>query len=121
MQKTKSRSRGSVWKAVTALKLQKRGEAGLIHWPYRVDKSQRTSCSDVLGKADPCDRPQKIKCKPLMSSVLHDHSSYREAILAAGHTSIVKFQRTMKDIKRLISTIGRNSFYYLLCPSAALI
>jgi hypothetical protein len=37
------------------------------------------SCSDALGKADPCYPPQKIKCKLLMASVLHDHCSYREA------------------------------------------
>jgi hypothetical protein len=37
------------------------------------------SCSDALGKADPRDWPQKIKCKLLMASVLHDHSSCREA------------------------------------------
>jgi hypothetical protein len=36
-------------------------------------------CSNALGKADPRDRPQKIKCKLLMASVLHGHSSYREA------------------------------------------
>jgi hypothetical protein len=57
MRKTKSRSQGSVWKAATALKLQKRGESGLIHWPYRVDKIQRMSCSDALGKADSRDQP----------------------------------------------------------------
>jgi hypothetical protein len=37
------------------------------------------SCSDALGKADPRDRPQKIKCKLLMTSVLHNCSSYKEA------------------------------------------
>jgi hypothetical protein len=37
------------------------------------------SCPDALSKADPRDRPQKIKCKPLMTSVLHDLSSDREA------------------------------------------
>jgi hypothetical protein len=37
------------------------------------------SCSDALGKADPRDWPQKIKCKLLKVSVLHDRSSYKEA------------------------------------------
>jgi hypothetical protein len=27
------------------------GEAGLIHWPYRVDETSRASCSDALGEA----------------------------------------------------------------------
>jgi hypothetical protein len=40
-----------------------------------VDELQRASCSDALGEADPRDRPQKIKCKLLMPSILHDHSS----------------------------------------------
>jgi hypothetical protein len=34
MQKIKSRFQESVWKAVITWKLQKMGEAGLIHWPY---------------------------------------------------------------------------------------
>jgi hypothetical protein len=37
------------------------------------------SCSDALGKADLRDRPQKLKCKLFMTSVLHDYSSYKEA------------------------------------------
>jgi hypothetical protein len=37
------------------------------------------SCSHTFDEADPCDRPQKIKCKPLVSSVVHNHSSYRKA------------------------------------------
>jgi hypothetical protein len=44
----------------------------------------------------------------------------RRPALAAGHTSIVKFQGLMKIIKRLILMIGRNSFRHILCPFAAL-
>jgi hypothetical protein len=55
------------------------GDAGLIHWPYKVDETSRASCSDALGKADPHDRTQKIKCKLLLTSVLHNHGNYKEA------------------------------------------
>jgi hypothetical protein len=37
------------------------------------------SCSDELGEADPRDRPQKIKYKLLMTSVLHNYGNYKEA------------------------------------------
>jgi hypothetical protein len=63
MQKIKSQSQGSVWKAVIVLRLQKQREAGLIHRPHRVDEVLKTKQSDTLDKADPCDRPQKIKCE----------------------------------------------------------
>jgi hypothetical protein len=29
--------------------------------PHRVDEVLKTKHSDALGKADPCDQPQKIK------------------------------------------------------------
>jgi hypothetical protein len=37
------------------------------------------SCLDGFDEADPRDRPQKIKCKLLMSSVVHSHRNYRKA------------------------------------------
>ena len=46
--------------------LKKRVEAGLIHRPDRVAKAKQI---DIRGKADPCDRPQKIKSKDLTSSL----------------------------------------------------
>jgi hypothetical protein len=36
-------------------------EAGLIHQPHRVDEVLKAKHSDTCGKADPYDRPQKIK------------------------------------------------------------
>jgi hypothetical protein len=39
---------------------KKRGEAGLIHRPHRVDEVLKTKQSDALGKADPCSRPKKM-------------------------------------------------------------
>jgi hypothetical protein len=56
---------------------KKWGETGLIHWPYRVEELQGTSCSSALVEADSRDRPQKIKYKFLMSSILHSYSHYR--------------------------------------------
>jgi hypothetical protein len=44
---------------VIASKLQKWGEAGLIHWPYRVNKAQRASYFNALGEVDPRDQPKK--------------------------------------------------------------
>jgi hypothetical protein len=61
------------------LRLQKRCEAGLIHQPHRVDEVLKTKHSDTLGKADPCDRPQKIKCKLLMPNVSHSGNNHKEA------------------------------------------
>jgi hypothetical protein len=61
------------------LKLQKQGEVGLIHWPYRVEELQGISRSSTFVEADSRDRPQKVKYKPLMSSILHSHSHYRKA------------------------------------------
>jgi hypothetical protein len=44
----------------------------------------------------------------------------RRPALAAGHTSIVKFQGLVKIIKRPILMFGRNFFHHILCPLAAL-
>jgi hypothetical protein len=73
--------------------------AGLIHWPYRVDETQRVSYSDALGKADPRDRPQKIKCKLLMTRVLHDYSSYKEARSSSRPYINCKVSKINEDYK----------------------
>jgi hypothetical protein len=78
MQKIKSRSQGSVWKVVIVLRLQKWCETGLIHWPHRVDEILKTKHSDALSKADPYDRPQKIKCRILMTNVSYSGNNHKE-------------------------------------------
>jgi hypothetical protein len=55
------------------------GEAGLIHRPHRVDKVLKTKHSDALGKADPCSRPQKIKCGILITNVSHSGNNHKGA------------------------------------------
>jgi hypothetical protein len=97
MRKIKSRFQELVWKAVIAWKLKKGGEAGLIHWPYRVNETSRAGYYDALGKADPCDRPQKIKCKLLMTSVLHNCSSYKEARSSSRPCINYKVSRINED------------------------
>jgi hypothetical protein len=54
---------------------KKRGEAGLIHWPYGVEGVPQLVCTKETGEADPCDRPQKIRIELFFSSILH----YKEA------------------------------------------
>jgi hypothetical protein len=54
-------------------------EAGLIHRPHRVDEVLKTKHSDALGKADPCNRPQKIKCRILMTNVSYSGNNHKEA------------------------------------------
>jgi hypothetical protein len=78
---------------------KKQGEAGLIHWPYRVDETSRESYSDTLGKADLCDRPQKIKCKLLMTSVLHNSGNYKEARSSSRPYINCKVSRINEDYK----------------------
>jgi hypothetical protein len=58
---------------------KKRSEAGLIHRPHKVDEVLKTKHSDRLGKADPYDWPQKIKCKLLMPNVSHSGNNQKEA------------------------------------------
>jgi hypothetical protein len=84
---------------VIVWKLQNRGEAGLIHWPYRVDETSRASYSDALGKADPCDWPQKIKCNLLMTSVLHNSGNYKEARSSGWPYINCKVSRINEDYK----------------------
>jgi hypothetical protein len=60
-------------------RLQKRSEAGLIHRPHKVDEVLKTKYFDTLGKANPCDQPQKIKCKLLMKNVSHSGNNHKEA------------------------------------------
>jgi hypothetical protein len=64
---------------VIVLRLQKWHEAGLIHWPHRVDEVLKSKHSDALGKADPCDRTQKIKCRILMTNVSYSGNNQKEA------------------------------------------
>jgi hypothetical protein len=54
-------------------------EAGLIHRPHRVDEVLQTKHSDALGKADPCDRPRKIKCRILMTNISYSGNNHKEA------------------------------------------
>jgi hypothetical protein len=58
---------------------KKRREAGLIHRPHRVDEVAKTKHSDALFKADPCDQPQKIKCRILMMNVSYTGNNHKEA------------------------------------------
>jgi hypothetical protein len=51
----------------------------LVHWPHRVDKVLKTKHSNALGKADPCNRPQKIKCVILMMNVSYSGNNHKEA------------------------------------------
>jgi hypothetical protein len=39
----------------------------------------KTKHSDALGKADPCSRPQKIKCRILMTNVSHSGNNHKGA------------------------------------------
>jgi hypothetical protein len=64
---------------VIVLRLQKWHEAGLIHRPHRVDEVLKTKHFDALGKTDPCDRPQKIKCRILMTNVSYSDNNHMEA------------------------------------------
>jgi hypothetical protein len=84
---------------VIAWKLKKRGDAGLIHWPYRVDETSRASYSDALGKADPCNRPQNIKCKSLTTGTLHDGNNYKEARSSSRPYIDCKVSRINEDCK----------------------
>jgi hypothetical protein len=61
------------------LRLQKRGEVGLIHRPHRVDEVLKPKHSDALGKADPCSWPQKIKYRILMTNVSHSGNNHKGA------------------------------------------
>jgi hypothetical protein len=53
--------------------------ASLIHRPHRVDKVLKTKHSDTCGKANPCDRPQKIKYELLMKNVSYSGNNHKEA------------------------------------------
>jgi hypothetical protein len=39
----------------------------------------KTKHSDALGKADPCSRPKKIKCRILMTNVSHSGNNHKGA------------------------------------------
>jgi hypothetical protein len=64
---------------VIVLRLQKWREAGLIHWPHRIGEVLKTKHSDILRKADPCDRSQKIKYGILMTNVSCSGNNHKEA------------------------------------------
>jgi hypothetical protein len=49
------------------------------HEPHRVDQVLKMKHSDALGKADPCDQPQKIKCRILMTNVSYSGNNHKEA------------------------------------------
>ena len=70
-QRDKSRSQGFHSKTVIGSRRQKRTEAGLIHWPHRVDASWHATGCNRDRKADPGDRPQKIEKSYLGSELLH--------------------------------------------------
>ena len=53
------------------LKRQKRAEAGLIHWPHRVDTYWQATESSKVREAGPSDRPQKMSNIDLGLQLLH--------------------------------------------------
>jgi hypothetical protein len=59
--------------------LQKWHEASLIYRPHIIGEVLKTKHSDTLGKVDPCDRPQKIKCGILMTNVSCSGNNHKEA------------------------------------------
>jgi hypothetical protein len=67
--------------------------------PYRVDDTSRASYSDALGKADPCDRPQKIKCKFLMTGTLHNGNNYKGARSSSRPYINCKISRNNEDYR----------------------
>jgi hypothetical protein len=58
---------------------------------------QGISRSRAFVEADSRDQPQKIKYKPLMSSILHSHSRYRKARFGSRPYS---FCKDLKDNER---------------------
>jgi hypothetical protein len=67
--------------------------------PHRVDEVLKTKHSDTLDKADPCDRPQKIKCKLLMSNVSHSGNNHKEAHSSSWPYINCKFSSINEDNK----------------------
>jgi hypothetical protein len=47
--------------------------------PHRIGEVLKTKHFDTLGNADPCDRPQKIKCGILMTNVSCSGNNHKEA------------------------------------------
>jgi hypothetical protein len=86
----------------------------LIHWPYRVDESRRMSCSDAFDEADPRDRPQKVKCKLLMSSVVHNHSNYRKARFDSRPYSCCEVSKSNE--RREAADLDDRPKFFLLSP-----
>jgi hypothetical protein len=39
----------------------------------------RLVCTKIIGEADPCDRPQKIRIKLFLSSMLQQYDDHKEA------------------------------------------
>ena len=50
---------------------KKRTEAGLIHWPHRVDASWHATGCNRIREAGPSDWPQKIEKSCVDSELLH--------------------------------------------------
>jgi hypothetical protein len=80
----------------------KSSDTGLIHRPHRVDEVLKIKHSDALGKADPCSRPQKIKCGILMTDVSHSGNNHKGPTLVAGHTLVGMFQALMSMISHTL-------------------
>jgi hypothetical protein len=50
----------------------------------------KLDCANVIGEADPHDRPQRIRSELFLSTMLHRYNVHEEAARAAGHMLIVK-------------------------------
>ena len=74
------------------LKRQKRAEAGLIHWPHRVDTSWQAMESSKVREAGPSDRPQKMSNIDLGLQLLH----YVQTMACFGSWSVAE-QSVLND------------------------
>jgi hypothetical protein len=74
----------------------------------------KTKHSDALGKADPCSRPQKIKCRILMINVSHSGNNHKGARSSSRPYISCNVSSVNEYDKAADLNVGQNSFCHVL-------
>ena len=93
------------------LKRQKWAEAGLIHYPHRVDTSWQATKSNKIREADPSDRPQKMSNICLELKLLHYVKT-----MARSVSWPVNVHSVSRSNIETAGPCGRPKIFFCHCP-----
>jgi hypothetical protein len=73
----------------------------------------KLDCTKVIGEADPCDRPQKIRNELYLSTMLHHYNDHKEARSSSRPYVDCKVAQINEKNKSAGPAIGRILLHHI--------